>query len=378
MALAARRQLTSRADRSLRSLGALQKSGSTSRVLNLLAIANRAGNGDEDFVTKPFFLNPVLNACVIVKHRLRADEAYLFDGWQGVATKVIIPFERSDLRMGGRSVFVGQRGWRASLSEACSEGPDFERDVHVLELVDGLPSLDPFLLREHLRRNGYDVGRCYFALSEGDLARMRAFVSQQISRLVAIAFQAAGADGINTGRLVGALLSTEIDERLEPLRLTLMLEGDTFRDGVFSWKGFLYYKWSLSGLWGDLDQVIPAIQRLRAIGPSDMETKAYISGAKGRLADAIVACRVDVAKTLKVYDDAFRDLTQNGKPAAFRDFLLKAPDMFVSLGERLGAIAHIASFWRYRFPDGQAPAAGVDEVVDLLQEFEASLNIKVA
>lgn len=368
--------MASRADRSLRSLGALQKSGSTSRVLNLLSVANKNGGGDEDFAAKPFFLNPILNASVIVKHRLRSDEAYLFDGWQGVATKVIIPFERSDLRMGGRSIFVGQRGWRASLSEACSEGPDFERDLHVLELVDSLPSLDPFLLREHLRRNGYDVGRCYFALSEGDLTRMRAFVSNEISRLVAIAFQAAGADSINTARLVSALLSTEIDERLEPLRLTLMLEGDAFRDGVFSWKGYLYYKWSLAGLWGDLDRVIPAIQALRSIGPSDTETKAYVSGAKGRLADAIIDCRTDVARTLKVYDDAFRDLTQNGKPAAFRDFLLKAPDMFVSLGERLGVIAHIASFWRYRFPDGQAPAAGVDEVVDLLQEFESSLNVR--
>lgn len=376
MAFASRHQVSSRADRSLRSLGALQKSGSTSRVLNLLAVANKQGGGDEDFTAKPFFVNPVLNAGVIVKHRLRADEAYLFDGWQGVATKVIIPFERSDLRMGGRSIFVGQRGWRASLSEACSDGPDFERDLHVLELVDSLPSLDPFLLREHLRRNGYDVGRCYFALSEGDLTRMRAFVSQEISRLVAIAYKAAGADSVNTARLVGALLSTEIDERLEPLRLTLMLQGDAFSDGVFSWKGFLYYKWSLSGIWSQLDRVIPAIQSLRCIGPADFETKTYISGAKSRLADAIINCRTDVAKTLKVYDDAFRDLTQNGRPTAFRDFLLKAPEMFVSLGEKLGVIAHIASFWRYRFPDGQAPAASVDEVVDLLQEFESSLNIK--
>ena len=161
-------------------------------------MSNRQGGGDQDFAAKPFFVNPILNASVIVKHRLRADEAYLFDGWQGVATKVIIPFERSDLRMGGRSIFVGQRGWRASLSEACSDGPDFERDLHVLELIDSLPSLDPFLLREHLRRNGYDVGRCYFALSEGDLARNRESQSRYHRRLAEGSLQDRALRGVPT------------------------------------------------------------------------------------------------------------------------------------------------------------------------------------
>jgi hypothetical protein len=58
---------------------------------------------------------------------------------------------------------------------------------------------------------------------------------------------------------------------------------------------------------------------------------------------------------------------------AFRDFLLKAPDMFMMLGERMGVISHIASFWRYRFPDLRSLNAPIEEVVDILQDFEANL-----
>ena len=39
-------------------------------------------------------------------------------------------------------------------------------DLKTLRLIDQLPSLDPFLLREQLRRGGVDAAPCYFALSD--------------------------------------------------------------------------------------------------------------------------------------------------------------------------------------------------------------------
>ena len=61
-----------------------------------------------------------------------------------------------------------------------------------------------------------------------------------------------------------------------------------------------------------------------------------------------------VTKVLAVYDDSFADLVAHQTPKTFRDFLLSAPYMFLELGEKMGAISHIVSFWRYRFPAGRA------------------------
>ena len=61
-----------------------------------------------------------------------------------------------------------------------------------------------------------------------------------------------------------------------------------------------------------------------------------------------------VNKALGVYDASFQDLVENQTPKTFRDFLLSAPHMFLELGEKLGAISHIVSFWRYRFRQGRA------------------------
>ena len=106
------------------------------------------------------------------------------------------------------------------------------------------------------------------------------------------------------------------------------------------------------------------------------DDQVFIGTVRERLIRSInSACRT-VRLTLKVYDDAYADLTINGQPKAFREFLLNAPSLFYELGERLGAIQHIISFWRYRFPESSRPKVNVDELLDLLGDFEMSLNFE--
>lgn len=368
-----------KADRLTRSLRALERTASTSRVLNLLAIQAQSGHRPEHGEA-PLFRNRVLNSALVVKHRLRTDDIFLFDEIRPNATKIIIPFERSDLALGGQSFFVGQRGWVDLLRTACNEHSDMARDLATLRLIDQLPSLDPFLMREHLGRHGLVVASCYFALSTADMEQMQGFVSVEIERLIHLAYRNAGrvTSGAHAARLVEALLSTHVDERLEPLRETLVMDGESFKEGVFSWKGFLYYKWMLTRLWPELNAVGGEIAGLTVTGVRDVETQRYVEDARQRLRRGVVVERNAILRALDVYDRAFEDLIDNGKPQAFREFLLRAPDMFLSLGEKVGVIAHIASFWRYRFPPGLPLVADVDEAVDILQDFDAGLSASLA
>jgi len=368
-----------KADRLTRSLRALDREASTSRVLNLLAIEARSGHRPEHGEA-PLFRNRILNTALVVKHRLRVDDVFLFDEVRPNATKIIIPFERSDLGLGGQSFFVGQRGWVDLLREACNEHSDMARDLATLRLIDQLPSLDPFLLREHLRRHGLSVASSYFALSTADMEQMQSFVSAQISLLIDLAYRDAGraVPGAYAARLVEALLSTDVDERLEPLRETLVMDGESFKEGVFSWKGFLYYKWMLTRLWAELDTVGGEITRLTITGNRDVATQRFLDDTRKRLRRGILVERQAIMRALDVYDRAFDDLIDNGRPQAFREFLLRAPDMFLSLGEKVGVVAHIASFWRYRFPAGAPLVADIEDAIDLLQDFDAGLNVSLA
>ncbi|HEX4271128.1 MAG TPA: hypothetical protein VHZ32_07060 [Rhizomicrobium sp.] len=362
-------------DRTVRFLSALG-GASTSRVLNLFRIA--ADNADNpEYQEKPLFLSPVINKSFLLKHRTRSDETYLFASPKAVATKIIIPFDATDLRAGGRSLFVDQRGYIDTLRSAGNYNPEkLERDMTVLRLLNAVPSLDPFLLREHLRNNDIDVSSSCFAISEGDQERMHNFVSQEMSQLVALAGSSSGNSG-SSNRLVTAMLSNQINEKLEPLRLTLGLTGNDFREGVFSWRGFLYYKWSMGKFWPDVMGVLREINAITPHGPVSPEQKVFLQQARRNIIEMVRDNGQHVNKSLSVYDAAFRDLVANQTPKTFRDFLLSAPYMFLELGEKLGGISHIVSFWRYRFRPGSPKTIDAEELAAIFQDFSSGFGEKI-
>ena len=360
-------------DRAIRNLAHLRRSASTARVLNLLNIFIEHGREDE-WAEKPLFQTPALNRSLIIKHRLRRDETDCFYLRRQVATKVVIPLDANELKTGGRYVFVGQRGFERMMKEAFGIDAGHP-DMRTLDLLDRLPSLDPFLLREQLKRGGVEPAACYFSISESDIERMAQFVEAEVRPLVTLCIgpdlEAVG----STRRLAGKIMSNDPRDRMEALRETLRLEPDDYQEGVFCWKGFLYYKWILTSLRADVAAVADAVQTVRPIGKVDRESKAWLDRGRMVLRDRIIQTCDDAARTLAVYDAAYAGLTIDGRPAVFRDFLLDAPRLFARLGDQLGAIQHIVSFWRYRFSPGSS-ILGVVELIYIFMDFETGLSVQ--
>ncbi len=364
----------------VRSLAALTNTASTSRVLNLHLVTVEFAD-DMARVSAPFFFDAVLNRAIIIKHRLRSDETYLLSDGTAVATKIMFPLDRSDLKAGGRSILVNQMGWRATLCDVLgATEAELEKDFEILEMLNELPSLDPFLVREQLRRFHHHPADCYFAISPADNARMQTFTSNEMAPLIAMAF--GSKDGAVPPELVkklaDALLSTNADSRLDPLRMTLGLEGEKFTQGIFSWKGFIYYKWQFSETFHKLTRISTEMDSVKIKGRIDKNIREEMDDLKksirGRIRDSAKGCQA----VLSLYDDAFRDLVEKGNMAAFRKFLLDAPLLFIGLGHSMGIISHISSFWAFRFNKDKENNVEIQEYLDILREFENGLTPKRA
>lgn len=353
------------------SLEALSNSASSARLLNLAAVPVQHFDA-LNCETRPFFETPMLNTSLVLKHSPRAHERALFDRPPSISTKVVIPFDRNNLAIGGRSVFVGQKRWIEQLETLTNGSMTLERDCEVLRALDELPSLDPFLVREHLNRRGFSVAACYLKISETDVDRMRKTVAAEVDQLVGQAFA-----GVNTaqrtGKLAQLLLTNGADAALEPLRLTLRLEGEAYEEGIFAWRGFLYYKWAVDSLHLRLVRVVREIAHLKDDAKGDPETTMEIERAKRRLLARIEASERSAVQALGIYDEAFYGLVRRNEPSVFRNFLLASPRMFLTLGEAVGGLSHITSYWRYRFPDGSPLDASGLEALEIIREFEASL-----
>jgi hypothetical protein len=358
-----------------RDLSLIRASGSTSRVLNLSLVYERFGE-TEEFNQKPLFKTKQLNRALLLKHVLRTHERDLFERPLKTATKIIIPYSAKELELGGVSIFVGERRYEKMLKGAVRGEQDhaaFEADIDLLRTLAALPSFDPFLMRERLRTSGIEPARCYFDLAEADVARMRAFVSKEISALIDLAFATGGRDsGDLSSRLAEKLMTDETAKSLDPLRQTLRLSGQEYIEGVFAWKGFLYYKWLLNEFKPQFAAFKPRFAGCRVLRASEAD-KREMAETRKRILKFMDAANARVEESLLEYSVAFASLAE-GQAGAFRAFLLKAPSMFIPIGEAVGVIRHIDSFWRFRFPEAGMPLLDVDEALEMFHEFETTLN----
>jgi len=364
----------SSSQKDVRSLANLSETASTSRVLNLGQIYRTSGDRPE-YSQKPFFANRQMNRALILKHTLRGNEQDLFQRPRRTTTKIILPFDPDDLKLGGQSVLVGQMGYEAFLrniynTKAVAALPD----VAILTALDELPSLDPFLVREHLSRRGYKPAACYLQISPADIARMIGFANSEIESLVREAFGSAMQQG--TIKLAGKILADELDNELDPLRMTLRLSASEFSDGVFSWRGFLYFKWRHMELQEELNKVLQGLATYQPALTRDKAVLDFLGDIRPRLAKRISAAIMLVGRTLAVYDRAYHALTHGRNPGPFRNFLIEGPSLFFELGEHIGILSHISSFWNYRMGRAQRMhRLSAEEYAELLMDYADSLSV---
>ena len=357
-----------------RNLALLDMTASTARVLNLRHTCIHHA-GDPELSRRPFFANQSLNRAIIIKHHLRGHELEAFGDERTAATKVMLPIDHDNLRVGAKYFFIGQKDYDTVVQQEFSLVEPEEADLQLLRFLDSMPSFDPFLLREQMRRRNLHPAPCYFNVSQADTARMLSFAQAEIQPLVDIAFGSSSNAGVTLAR---KLLSDAGDSALAPLRQVLHLDADRFAEGVFCWKAFLYYKWKLVHLRPGIDRVSEELANIRPLKRGDPELHEYIAGARMNLQRALASATRSVTQTLRLYDVAYNGLIQQGDGVGFRDFLLEAPARFSKLGEELAAVDHMASFWEYRFPAERRPNISVDELAAIFRDFENGLRIQPA
>lgn len=358
-------------------LSLLKRGGSTSRVIDLVSIRERHGE-EPAWAQAPMFRNQRLNRAFIVKHTLRAWEREELGGSRTSATKVIVPISDRDLDMGGHSIFVEHPRFETQLAQHLGVGPGdsiFAADVARLRALALLPSFDPYLLHEYFRRSGETVAPCYFSISDDELRQITEFVASQIDLLVRKAMGKASADSLDKSRrLAKVLFEDEDSPQLAVLRDALRMTAREYREGVFGWKGTLYYSWRAGECYADLATFIKDIKGVRIPGltPND---RAELHGVIESITQLSARRWARLKSRLGEYNDEFTRFVERGDPAALKAFMARAPRLFVEMGEDIGRIQHVSSYWRFWTHGRRHNVMTAPEAFDLLPDFEAALMV---
>jgi len=354
----------------IRSLASLDNVTSSSRVLNLNLIYKNNRLSSE-YRQKPLFSNVQLNRAIILKHRLRPSERAEFTDGRSVATKILFPLDKMEIKLGAQYLFVGQNDFEERLCEILREKLfDLGGDIAILQLLDSLPSLDSYLLRQFLERGGLRPSDCYLEKGAADLKYVQQFVLNEMSKLAKLSF------GENEGArktpiLIANLLSSRAAEFTDDLRQTLQMQKSDYREGLFFWKAILFYKFQIQKTFSIAKKTSNEIKRIRPVGLISKGQKTEISQLNNKILHRISSILNDASSIISIYDDAYLDLVNNGNVLNFRDFLMSAPQLFKQLGESYNDVTHIVNFWKFRPKKGHSVAVTLETLASMLAELDS-------
>ncbi|HLI65148.1 MAG TPA: hypothetical protein VKU90_02185 [Caulobacteraceae bacterium] len=364
---------TLKATPGVKNLRAMVEMSSSARLLNLHGLAEERPS-DPDRLAAPMFAHPVLNRAIIAKHNVAAGEEERLAPRRFNATKVIFPLDPRDLNLGGQYLFIEQHDFVGVLGRHLEYGDrPLERDLAVLRLMDRLPTLDPFLLREALAREEIEVDRSYFRFSQPDKAHMLGFVEGQMGSLIKLCFGDLRPEDRRTKRLSRLLLADSDSPDLGPLQTTLKMDDQAFSEAMFSWKALLYYRWRVQVLAPVLKTTLKSILSLGGKRYA-ADAEAFVERARMLLQRTIAESWREIGDTLRRYDAAYSTLIDSRDPDSFRRFLTQGSGLFIDLGEGIGRLEQVVSYWSHRLR-GHASGMGPDEVIDALRDLLQGLSI---
>jgi hypothetical protein len=358
------------------SLRSITARSSSARVLDLHSLARDAAL-DPDHRARPMFSHPLLNRTLTVKHHPRPGEFEFGQSRGAIVTKVIFPFDPDDLELGGQFLLIDDPDLVEQLERHLDyRDADIARDVMVLKLLDRLPTLDPFLLSEALCANKLEVAPCYFRLSPTDKAEMLDFVSHQVETLIGLCLGGVAVSDAKAKRLSELILSEGDSPELAPLRLAMRMQGAQFAQAMFCWKAVLYYRWRSRALGPTMRLTRRSIASVEA-ARFDVDTAPYVRRAVTELETMIAECERRIAEMFRIYDEVFDALTEQQSPEPFRRFLVDGPRLFARLGERMGRLEQLTSFWQHQFPGRSVRLLSPEAVFDGLRNLLAALSLGV-
>ena len=300
------------------------------------------------------FRHKELHRIIFIKQAIH-DPDYQKDRALRVGTKLYFAFNEANAFEGGKSIFVGDPQFDDAMAfqlgfERGRHREDYIRDRDVIQILDQLPSLDPFLVRDRLAAEGIVPNPGYFEIGEEEWQLIRQHVMKRFRPIIDMAF--GNLDSVQAQArlrsLVQKIWEARDMESLGPVIRAMELSPEDAPMALQAWKGVIYYDFRLSRI---EDRVKSFANWLtKAAQPVDMVQPAQrqiIEEVRDAVRAKVRTRWQSVRSRLDEYNDAYRALfIEKRSPGPFIAFLGQASDVFNELGDGLSRLDHASEVRR--------------------------------
>lgn len=323
------------------------------------------------------FRTAFLNRSILLKHVDRGVDRRGAKPSRPIQTLVYFPYDPVRPESGGESFVYSHEALRAlyasktGIVDALSE--ELLHDEAILDRLDELPALNPFVLRELCAADGKGIPEAYLQLDEFAVARLQRRLARRVRPLIVAAL---GSEGEQVGKALRPMVEAFVNpcerHRLRGLAASLHLDPEEAVGVLAAWAGIAFFE-------DEIAQLKPRVQTfLQELVAAGEPTQWLASSDHGRMPDRLAALRgsmrvswLELRSILECYQESYDALVFNGVPQPFVAFLRESRQHYWRLGEVCARYEQAVRAWgerTQRYAQGKLPPDVVAELVDFLEQ----------
>ena len=311
----------------------------------------------------PMFRNRYLNESIVFK----IVDSVVVKGKRryGVETLIYFPYNHQNIYEGGDSILVSDPARAAKLLHKCGLDPakDDESensvwDNDMMDMIDELPTLDPFLLKCKAQQLGIDgkLNEAYYNITLEEWNRIQKPIRQKIDALVRKALGMEKGDPSidpelnikieqNISKFLRKIWEARDIDGIEDFVYGMEMPPERAPELFFAWKAICYYQVQFSEVEQSMRRLFAWIGNAKTALPLDFgglrqETQDQIQRELKLLRALFRENYASIVSTLKNYEESYRLFIEDGKPGPFKEFLANADGYYVDLAACLSGNSH--------------------------------------
>lgn len=359
----------------------------SSRVFNCNDCARRLLK--DEAANTHFFKLQRMHGLVIIKEPAVHTAKFPTADDRVIATKLYIPYNQNDVYEGGRSIFFHEPRLLDVLNELFGlhgndpDEADLHHDIKILGVLDRLPSLDGFLMRDALELEGIAANDLYFEVSESERAIIHDYVRRKFEPLVRRACGEGSPVLSQVNQLIDKMWEAKDKDALAPLIQAFRFPENEALAIFASWKGINFYTFEYArakqrrerfGLWLR-DGAVPR----NAVSKLDLE---FLKQQRRTTAERLREPWNALEAISREYETLYsRFLTTPDGVGDFLKFLRRSREIYWTMGVALSKINHAIHCWEVTAGIGgekRLVSERLNDLFDMLQLVLGGANRQAA
>jgi len=267
-----------------------------------------------------------------------------------IETAIYVPSDPENPITGGNAIYLRQPNYQKILREFLGidmeagddADADLKRDLAILEAIDDVPSLDPFLLKSRLETAGIPVEEGTLDMTPAEERAMRQMIERKIGPILGKAFSGKG--GLSPQQLSRVLEAVWNPALPESIRFVeaFGIRAEECPRVFFALQGITYYASLFTQSLGLIKEVTTWLSTVAAQPVDHMMVPRYELERVGLMRNEVVRNFSATVRNMNAifgeFDAALADFVKNDNPQPIRNFLFRAHGLFWRLGQAITSI----------------------------------------